>query len=156
MSGPFEPEVVAVPAGEIALGDTGQVTDVNVFAMARRPTSWSEYAAFRTATGAGAPPASPTSGGDGPVTGVGWPEAIAYCRWLTQSSGRTWRLPDEREWEKAARLGLLEGPSGLAEWTNTWSAEDRARVLRGLAKVGQRIFDPKDAGFRVVLGMTGR
>jgi len=38
-----------------------------------------------------------------PVLQVDWYGAGAYLDWLAERSGRPWRLPDEREWEKAAR-----------------------------------------------------
>lgn len=40
---------------------------------------------------------------DHPVVLVSQADAKAYAAWLTRMTGRIWRLPDELEWEKAAR-----------------------------------------------------
>lgn len=42
-----------------------------------------------------------------PVVTVSWSGAMAYCAWLSESTGRRCRLPSEVEWERAAR-----GPQG--------------------------------------------
>jgi formylglycine-generating enzyme required for sulfatase activity len=58
-----------------------------------------------------------------PVVGVSWYEADAYCRWLSEKSGRRVRLPTEDEWEAAALFGLLGEPGDVpaiplaVEWT---------------------------------------
>ena len=156
----IEPEVVVVPAGDALLGDPPRTEHVNIFAIARRLVTVGEYAMFVEAT-AHHPPVDweqkRRAPGDA-VAGVSWADAVAYCRWLTVGTGRIYRLPDEREWEKAARMkGTLEGHGGLREWTNSW--QNGGRVLRSAADPAARLFvgnDLADVGFRIVRGMTGR
>src|SRR5438034_10515835 len=155
----IEPEVVVVPAGDALLGDPPRTEHVNVFAIARRPVSVRQYAMFVGEThhappGGGAPDGARAPGvgapdgvgappewerkqllADTPVDGVSWADAVGYCRWLTVGTGRIYRLPDEREWEKAARIqGTLEELGALREWTNSW--QNGWRVLRKGADQG--------------------
>jgi len=142
-----EPRTAVVKASDALLGDPPRTEHVNVFAIAERPVTNEEYARFRTAH-------APHD--RAPVRGVTWADAVGYCRWLTTSTGHIYRLPDEREWEKAARAGVTLEVQPL-EWTNSWS--DEGRVLRGRDDIAQRRFvatDGRDAGFRVVRSMTGR
>lgn len=56
---------------------------------------------------------------DHPVVLVSVADAEDYARWLTQETGKTWRLPSESEWEKAAR-----GVDGRRfPWGNTFDAQ---------------------------------
>ena len=142
-----EPRTVVVKASDALLGDPPRTEHVNVFAIAERPVTNEEYGRFRADH-------APRDGA--PVRGTSWADAVAYCRWLTTSTDHIYRLPDEREWEKAARAGLLEDVQPL-EWTNSYA--ERGRVLRGGTDVAKRRFADKelsDVGFRVVRGMTGR
>ena len=41
----------------------------------------------------------------GPVVGMTWYTAVAYCEWLSEKTGCYFRLPTEREWEYVARAG---------------------------------------------------
>ncbi len=75
----------------------------------RAPVTNAAYAEYLAATGAAPPPFQADARfGDPaqPVVGVGWDEAVAFCRWLERAHRRRHRLPTEAEWEKAARGGL--------------------------------------------------
>jgi len=157
--GVVEPDAVVVAAGDALLGDPPRTEHVNVFAIAREPVSVAEYAAFLGDTRYAPPPAWPSQlarPGE-PVRGVTWADAVSYCRWLTVGTGRIYRLPDEREWEKAARQGTMARLGTVREWTNSW--HDGGRVLRRGDDLAARAFASDDLtgiGFRVVRGMTGR
>jgi formylglycine-generating enzyme required for sulfatase activity len=69
--------------------------------------TWSSYKLVhpfkRTLRHAWTADGPPTGRGNHPVVMVSHADARAYASWLSKSTGKTWRLPSETEWEKAAR-----------------------------------------------------
>ncbi|GEM_PF-1169354 len=77
------------------------------FQISRYPITNDQYARFVTET-RHAPPehwrgsTPPPELRNHPVVFVSWYDACTYCQWRSQAEGRTFRLPTEAEWEKAA------------------------------------------------------
>jgi formylglycine-generating enzyme required for sulfatase activity len=92
--------------------------DLPEYAIGRSPVTNREYQAFVEAAGHEPPShwngrTAPEEIGDHPVVNVSWRDALAYCRWLAEATGKPYQLPSEPEWEKAARGGLeIPGSDG--------------------------------------------
>jgi len=86
-------------------------------------TTWSSYGLIhpydRTRRHAWSGNQPPSGRLNHPVVLVSYADATAYASWLSGVTGSTWRLPTEREWEKAAR-----GTEGLVfPWGNEFLPE---------------------------------
>ena len=148
-------------------------------AMGRYEVTVGEYRAFAAATGGGGNdcydcirrwnPGFPQTDRH-PVTYVSWDDAQAYVSWLSRTTGATYRLPTEAEWERAAAgsvagcgsrdldegtcpvgasvanaAGLFDMVGNLWEWTeDCWEGDCGRRVLRG----GAWIFNLDQEDFR--------
>jgi formylglycine-generating enzyme required for sulfatase activity len=88
-----------------------------------------------------------------PVVGITWFEAKAYCVWLSEVTGKEYRLPSEVEWEAAAR-GLPSPCDGeglgvrVYPWGNDWDKE-KANSIEG------RVMKPSPVGAYTAAGAVG-
>ncbi len=80
-------------------------------------------------------------GPDQPAVRVSWEEAVSFCAWLTEKTGRQFMLPTEVQWEYACRAGSEE-----QFWFGEIGAESGAKenlgdvqFSRGLLKEGKQI-----------------
>ena len=141
------PEMVVVPAGRFRMGDiqgkglkveqpVHKVYIRKPFAMGRYEVTFDEYDAFAKAAARDFPDDEGFGRGRRPVIRVSWNEAVDYAQWLSQQTGKRYRLPTEAEWEYAARAGTEtaywwgeEMQSGLANCKSCGSPEDKAQTM---------------------------
>jgi len=110
------PSMVWIPAGSFRMGDiqgggyknekpVHKVSITQRFAIGRYEVTFAEYDKFVEATGREKPNDRGWGRGNRPVINVSWHDAVAYTEWLSQQTGKKYRLPTEAEWEYAARGG---------------------------------------------------
>lgn len=118
------PQMVRIPAGDFQMGDVEKLGDswrnpvrlvrIMPFAMGKYEVTFEEYDRFAIAEGNPLPDAQGWGRGQRPVITVSWYDAKAYANWLSEQTGRRYRLPTEAEWEYAARSGAKQ-----EEWAGT-------------------------------------
>lgn len=130
----------ALPARTDIEPELVHLDDSTMFAISTRAVLAEEYAAFLRAN-PGHPRLPARLGWSGqepmldalgkPVVGVRYLDAEAYCLWLTEVTGRAYRLPSEAEWRAAVQSGKTTVEPGLAEWTSTPEENEAARSRLG-------------------------
>lgn len=127
---PFAPEMVLVPAGAFMIGTAPEelsglsgldVSDYHMwvrheapkhagviphpFAVGRFAITFDEWDLFASANGLEKKQDDEWGRGRRPVINVTWNEAVDYVTWLTEVTGKPYRLLSEAEWEYCCRAG---------------------------------------------------
>lgn len=137
-SGEEGPEMIVIPSGTFLMGSPEsewghtdnesplhRVTFSQPFALGRYVVTFEEYdryweairkksswlGRFLTKSEDGKPKDAGWGRGKRPVIYVSWKDAQAYCAWLSNETGKKYRLPSESEWEYGCRVG-----TGTAFW----------------------------------------
>ena len=142
-----EPRMVEIPAGYFWMGSEGwnhnydespvhKVTFRKSFRMSETEITNAQFEEFM-------PEHRALRGKDGlsfeddeAVVNVSYDDAAAYCRWLSEKSGKDFRLPTEAEWEYACRAGtytLFHTGDGLPESMQKNQKTERDLVSVSLA-----------------------
>jgi sulfatase modifying factor 1 len=157
--------MVRIPEGWFWMGsESGQDNErpvhrvwVDAFELAACQVTNADYAQFLAATNHGHPLhwSDPNfSHPEQPVVAPSWFDAVAYCEWLSVKTGRSYRLPTEAEWERAARGGLEqklfpwgdEPLESLANYSSRWrtAPEPAGRAEKnafGLCDIGANVHE---------------
>ena len=154
------PQLVVVPAGSFTMGspDTEwgrfhsegpqlRVTIPEAFAAGVYEVTFEEWDACVSEGGCNGyrPNGEGWGRGGRPVINVSWDDAREYVAWLSQRTGKPYRLLSEAEWEYVARAGTLEpfhtGATISAEQANydssyTYGAGEKGRYRGRTVRVG--------------------
>ena len=109
------PMMVVIPAGSFEMGSpsSSRFTDerprhtvkIKSFAVSKHEITFSEYDKFATATKRKPPNDLYMDRETHPVVFVKWDDAYYYTKWLSEQTGKKYRLLSESEWEYAASGG---------------------------------------------------
>ena len=146
------PDMVVVPAGKFMRGsrdsekdrlsDEGpqhEVTIAKPFAVSKFEVTFDQWDACTAATATCVKAKSDVRRGRQPVIQLSWEDAQQYVKWLSDRTGKEYRLLSEAEWEYAARGGKATGFSfgdeesqlGDFAWVPAKNSEGKAHPVGG-------------------------
>ena len=113
------PTMVTLASGNAQLGAGDNETDAKPNEKPKRPVTFSDmfaigvtevtFAQYDACVAAGGCSGRPSDNGWGrgsrPVINVSWDDAQKYAAWLSSTTGFSYALPSEAQWEYAARAG---------------------------------------------------
>lgn len=155
---------IEIPGGEIQLNDVNHVFEVKPFRLAKYPVTNVQFEAFITAEGGyqnsvwweeldevdHGPPAWEEV--NCPRDLIYWDEAVGFCRWLSDRTGTSIRLPTEWEWQQAATGG---DPTCEYPWGGNWDSTRCNSVESRLHRTSAVGVYPMGATKHGVMDMAG-
>jgi formylglycine-generating enzyme required for sulfatase activity len=112
------PEMIVIPVGSFMMGSPASqpghndseapqhaVTIARPFAVSKFDITFADFDGCFSVGGCPRPSDSGGGRGTKPVINVDWDDAQNYVAWLSEMTGKTYRLLSEAEWEYAARAG---------------------------------------------------
>ncbi|MEN8220165.1 MAG: formylglycine-generating enzyme family protein [Pseudomonadota bacterium] len=145
------PKMMGLPGGRFRMGDISgkglkdelpvHEVEINSFAISRYEITVDEYKLFDSSQ-------NDKVRGNYPVTNVSLKDAIAYAAWLSEKTGKHYRLPTEVEWEYAARAGT-ESIYGWGDEINKNKANYRELKEKWDKKESQPVGSFKSNAFRI-------
>jgi len=150
------PKMVDIPGGSFYMGSLGQgecwdeapmhKVTVSPFKMAETEVTNAQFEEFspshRALRGKNA---GISSEDNEAVVYVSYDDAVAYCRWLSEKTGRQFRLPTEAEWEYACKAGSYY-PYSFGESLPS-SILKNQRIVRDFKKVSLEVGVTPKNGF---------
>lgn len=136
----IESKMIRIHGGTFWMGstkfeDTVPVRNVSVsdFYIGKYPVTNKEYCLYD--------PSHENPSDNLPVVNVSWNDAVAYCKWLSEKTGKNYRLPTEAEWEYACRAGTKTDYYWGDEMKSSycWYLKNSGRKVH---PVGQKISNP--------------
>ena len=147
-------EMVPIPGGKVLVD--GKEVEVKPFFMAKTETTWDAFDAFLASGPRGkpydqtkfAPDAIARPSASYILVDLGWghkgypainltsTSAEMFCRWLSQATGKKYRLPTVAEWQFAARGGV-EGPWKMDAATvakHSWNTGNAGETTQPVGK----------------------
>jgi formylglycine-generating enzyme required for sulfatase activity len=144
---PACPELMSLPAGSFTMGSNTSdpsekpahpVTLATPFAIGKYEVTVEQWNACANAGACPHIPTNETAAKNTPARDVSWDDAGQYLKWLSKTSGKSYRLPTEAEWEYAARGGttgrywwgeqMRSGNANCKECGEPWQQDGPAPV----------------------------
>ncbi len=136
-------EWATVPKGEFTMGDDSvgvfskaHTVYLDTYKIAINEITFEQYDKFCEDTKRDKPSDWSFGRGNRPVIDVDWDDANDFCKWLSDKTGKTVKLPTEAQWEKAAR-GTDER---YYPWGNNYSSDNcnhnPSNITSGTVPVG--------------------